>query len=158
MIYASDKNVQNWLTCDLDYVIKNTNLSILMTDMIRLDMINTQSDLNVLSMSRLWDNSVACIQNEPCSGFKPSYHRAGTMPGPWGGHQGNWDDERDPTSRTPAVASLLLWRWSPVLQRVMKDGQTFLSKTGKSLHRSTSLSPMHWSPLYIYSRIWGPLF
>lgn len=44
-----------------------------------------------------------------------SHHTAGTRPGPWGGHRGNWDDEQDPTSLTPTVAFLLPWRWSPVL-------------------------------------------
>lgn len=48
--------------------------------------------------------------------WKLSYHMAGTTPGPSGGHQGNWGDERGPTSQTPAAASLLLWRWSPVLR------------------------------------------
>lgn len=42
---------------------------------------------------------------------------AGTTPGPWAGHQGNWDDEQDPTSLTLVAAFLLPWRWSPVLSR-----------------------------------------
>lgn len=60
----------------------------------------------------------ACTTSLPVA-LKPSYHMAGTTPGPWGGHRGNWDDERDPTSQRPAASSPLLWQWSQVLQVVV---------------------------------------
>lgn len=47
-----------------------------------------------------------------------SYHMVGTTPGPWAGHRGSWGDGQDPTSLTQAVASLLPWRWFPVLSSV----------------------------------------
>lgn len=88
-------------------------------------MIITQPDINLLSMTSPTYAKKNCYvsvaffsskkKKKGQRAFKMSYHTEGTRQGPWGGPQGNWDDERDPTSRTPAAASLLLWQWSPVL-------------------------------------------
>lgn len=92
--------------------------------------------------------------------FKLSYHMARTTPGPWGGHRGNWDDERDPTSRTQAAVSLLLWRWSLVLQGVVEKRRYFWAKFANHFRDWLPVSlfiVMQFPPLHIYSMSWDTL-
>ncbi len=160
MICARYKCAAVLLKCVLDNIIKNTYTSIYANDKYGWMWLI----LSLTLTSYLWLHphfpmktlcDTACVwpacQTSLAEAFKLSYHMARTMPGPWGDRRGNWDDERDPTIRTQAAVSLLLWRWSPVLQGVVEKRRYFWAKVTSEIDSSSPTSFWCISLLFIYT-------